>query len=90
MTGGAVGCGAVVVATGVVAGCATVVDGCGAVVTIAVVVGAAEGGGVGTATVIGASVVPVATSSSPLHALMVSAAQAAMQNPRVREVVMVL
>jgi len=89
VAGGAVGCGAGVVAAEVAAG-ATVVVGCGVVVTIAVVVGAAEGGGVGTAIVIGASVVPVARSSSPLHALMVSAAQAARQNPRVRGVIMLV
>jgi hypothetical protein len=40
--------------------------------------------------VIGASVVPVATSSSSLHAVIISAAQAATQNPRVRGVVMAL
>jgi len=79
-----------VVAAEVVAGAATVVDGCPAVVTTAVVVGATEGGGVGTAIVIGASVVPVATSSSSLQALMVNATQAARQNARVRGVIMLL
>jgi hypothetical protein len=68
------GCGGTVVTTAVVvAGGATVVTAAGGVVgaRVAVVVG---GAGVGAPAVVGAGVVPVATSSSSLQALTASTA----------------
>lgn len=91
MVTGVVG-GGVVVVTGcgaVVAG-ATVVTGAGVGAVAAVVVGTLVGDADGADVLIGAGVVPVATSSSSLHAVTVSAAQAATQNPRVNRVVMTL
>lgn len=95
MVTGVVG-GGVVVVTGcgaVVAG-ATVVTGAGvgavAAVVVGTLVGALVGDDDGADVLIGAGVVPVATSSSSLHAVTVSAAQAATQNPRVNRVVMTL
>jgi hypothetical protein len=92
VAGGCVGRGAIVVGADVVVEAARVVTGDAAVVTAAgwVVVAIADGAGarVATAVVIGASVGPVATSSSSLHALMLTMASATMHTPRVEKLLM--